>query len=63
MKVGLIGTGAIANKHAQAYKNIGYQIVAVSNRPRLAAARLLKNGGARFIRIGPTSASIRTSIL
>ena len=32
MKVGLIGTGAIANKHAQAYKNIGYKIVAVSNK-------------------------------
>jgi UDP-N-acetyl-2-amino-2-deoxyglucuronate dehydrogenase len=32
MKVGLIGTGAIANKHAQAYKNIGYEIVAVSNK-------------------------------
>ncbi|WP_031499540.1 Gfo/Idh/MocA family protein [Bryobacter aggregatus] len=32
MKVGLIGTGAIAHKHAQAYKNIGYEIVAVSNK-------------------------------
>ncbi len=32
MKVGLIGTGAIAHKHAQAYKNIGFEIVAVSNK-------------------------------
>jgi UDP-N-acetyl-2-amino-2-deoxyglucuronate dehydrogenase len=32
MKVGLIGTGAIAHKHAQAYKNIGWEIVAVSNK-------------------------------
>jgi UDP-N-acetyl-2-amino-2-deoxyglucuronate dehydrogenase len=26
MKVGLIGTGAISHKHAQVYKNIGYQV-------------------------------------
>ncbi len=30
MRVGIIGTGAIAHKHAQAYKNIGYQVVACS---------------------------------
>ncbi|HTS77474.1 MAG TPA: Gfo/Idh/MocA family oxidoreductase [Bryobacteraceae bacterium] len=28
MRVGIIGTGAIAHKHALAYRNIGYQIVA-----------------------------------
>ncbi len=32
MKVGILGTGAIANKHAQAYRNIGFQIVACSNK-------------------------------
>lgn len=32
MKVGLIGTGAIAGKHAQAYKNIGYQLTACTDR-------------------------------
>ncbi len=32
MRVGLIGTGAIAEKHAQAYRNIGYEIVVCSNR-------------------------------
>ena len=26
MNVGIIGTGAIAWKHAQAYKNIGYRV-------------------------------------
>ena len=31
MKVGIIGTGAIAWKHAQAYKNIGYEITACTN--------------------------------
>ena len=28
MRVGMIGTGAISHKHAQAYRNIGYQIAA-----------------------------------
>jgi predicted dehydrogenase len=32
MRVGILGTGAIANKHAQAYKNIGYEVVACSNK-------------------------------
>jgi UDP-N-acetyl-2-amino-2-deoxyglucuronate dehydrogenase len=28
MRVGIIGTGAIAHKHAEAYRNIGYRLVA-----------------------------------
>ena len=32
MRVGVIGTGAIAWKHAQAYKNIGYAITAATDR-------------------------------
>jgi UDP-N-acetyl-2-amino-2-deoxyglucuronate dehydrogenase len=28
VRVGIIGTGAIAHKHAQAYRNIGYQVIA-----------------------------------
>jgi predicted dehydrogenase len=32
MRVGILGTGAIANKHAQAYKNIGFELVACSNK-------------------------------
>lgn len=31
MRVGIIGTGAISHKHAQAYKNIGFEIVAASS--------------------------------
>ena len=31
MRVGIIGTGAIANMHAQAYKNIGYQVTACTD--------------------------------
>jgi len=32
MKVGILGTGAIANKHAQAYRNVGFEILACSNK-------------------------------
>ena len=31
MNVGIIGTGAIARKHAQAYRNIGYRVTACTN--------------------------------
>ncbi len=31
MRVGIIGTGAIANMHAQAYRNIGYQVTACTD--------------------------------
>jgi len=48
MKVGLIGTGAIANKHAQAYKNIGYQIVAVSNKTEERGRAFAETWGATF---------------
>jgi predicted dehydrogenase len=32
MKIGIVGTGAIAGKHAQAYKNIGYELTACTDR-------------------------------
>lgn len=32
MRVGLIGTGAIANMHARAYRNLGFELVACSNK-------------------------------
>jgi UDP-N-acetyl-2-amino-2-deoxyglucuronate dehydrogenase len=32
VKIGILGTGAIANKHAQAYENIGFEVVACSNK-------------------------------
>ncbi|MBY0503226.1 MAG: Gfo/Idh/MocA family oxidoreductase [Bryobacteraceae bacterium] len=31
LRIGLVGTGAIAHKHAQAYANIGYRVVACYN--------------------------------
>lgn len=32
MRVGIVGTGAIASKHAAAYRNIDFELVAVTNR-------------------------------
>ena len=32
MRVGILGTGAVAQKHAMAYRNIGFPIVACANR-------------------------------
>ncbi len=32
MRVGIVGTGAIAQKHAQAYRNIGYSVAACTDR-------------------------------
>lgn len=34
LRVGLVGTGAIAHKHAESYREIGYELVACSNRGR-----------------------------
>lgn len=31
MRVGIVGTGAIANKHAEAYRNIGYRVAACTD--------------------------------
>src|SRR5579884_3568945 len=48
MRVGLIGTGAIANKHAQAYRNIGYRIVACTNRDQQKGRRFADQHGCEF---------------
>lgn len=49
MRVGLIGTGAIAEKHAQAYKNIGFELVACTNRNAEAGQRFAARHGAEFV--------------
>lgn len=47
MRAGIIGTGAISHKHAQAYKNIGFEIGAVYDiDPRRAAEFAAAYGGA-----------------
>ena len=49
MRVGLLGTGAIANKHAQAYQNIGFQLVACSNKTESRGRDFAARWGAEFI--------------
>jgi UDP-N-acetyl-2-amino-2-deoxyglucuronate dehydrogenase len=49
MRVGILGTGAIANKHAQAYRNIGYDIVACSNKGAIRGQEFATRWGTNFI--------------
>jgi UDP-N-acetyl-2-amino-2-deoxyglucuronate dehydrogenase len=48
MRVGIIGTGAIANVHARAYKNIGYTIRACTNVTQETGRRFAAAHGADF---------------
>jgi UDP-N-acetyl-2-amino-2-deoxyglucuronate dehydrogenase len=49
MRVGLLGTGAIANKHAQAYRNIGFELVACSNKTESRGREFATRWGAEFV--------------
>ena len=49
MQVGIIGTGAIAGKHAQAYKNIGYRVAACTDRTPEKGRKFAETSGAQFI--------------
>jgi predicted dehydrogenase len=49
VKIGILGTGAIANKHAQAYANIGFEIVACSNRTEARGREFANRWGAEFV--------------
>lgn len=49
MNVGLIGTGAIAHKHGDSYKEIGYRIVAVSNRGEQKGRDFASQYGSEFV--------------
>jgi UDP-N-acetyl-2-amino-2-deoxyglucuronate dehydrogenase len=49
MRVGLIGTGAIANLHARAYMNIGYSIRACTNVTQEKGRKFAAAHGAEFI--------------
>ena len=49
MKLGLIGTGAIAHKHGDSYKEINYEIVAVSNRSEPKGREFADKYGAEFV--------------
>lgn len=49
MRVGVIGTGAIAAMHARAYKNIGYTIRACTNVTQETGRRFAAAHGAEFV--------------
>lgn len=49
MNVGIIGTGAIAWKHAQAYDNIGYRVVACTNKTAERGKKFSESTGAVLV--------------
>jgi predicted dehydrogenase len=49
MRVGIIGTGAIANMHAQAYKNIGYEVTACTDVYAPAGEKYAARWGCEFV--------------
>ena len=49
MRVGIVGTGAIAGKHAQAYKNIGYRVAVVTNSTPAKGLKFAEANGAEFV--------------
>jgi len=49
MRVGIIGTGAMAGMHARAYKNIGYTIRACTNVTQDKGRRFADEHGAEFV--------------
>jgi UDP-N-acetyl-2-amino-2-deoxyglucuronate dehydrogenase len=49
MRVGMIGTGAIAGKHAQAYKNIGYRVAVCTDLNAERGREFAKIYGAEFV--------------
>ena len=49
MRVGLVGTGAIAHKHAESYEAIGYELAACSNRGREKGEAFARQYGCGFV--------------
>jgi predicted dehydrogenase len=49
MRVGLIGTGAISNKHAQAYENIGYEVTVCTDIHEPAGRAFAERWGCEFV--------------
>lgn len=49
MRVAILGTSAIAHKHAQAYRNIGYDLVACANRDAAKGRAFAAQWNTRFI--------------
>ncbi len=49
MKVGIIGTGAIAHKHAQAYRNIGFELTVCTDASEKYGRIFAEQWGAEFV--------------
>jgi len=49
MRVGIVGTGAVARKHARAYLNIGYRVAVCSNFHEESGRRFAAEFGAQFV--------------
>ncbi len=49
MRVGIIGTGAIANKHALAYRNLGFRITACTNKSAERGQQFAQANRAQFV--------------
>ncbi len=49
MQIGIIGTGAISHKHAQAYRNIGYELIACTNTNPAKGRAFAEATGAEFV--------------
>ncbi len=50
MRVGLIGTGAISYKHAQAYKNIGWEVTVCNDISEKAGEKFCAQFGCEFVK-------------
>ncbi len=50
MRVGIIGTGAISHKHAQAYKNIGYEVTVCTDISEPNGRKFADQYGCEFVR-------------
>jgi UDP-N-acetyl-2-amino-2-deoxyglucuronate dehydrogenase len=50
LRVGIIGTGAISYKHAQAYKNIGYEVTVCTDISEANGTRFAAETGAEFVK-------------
>ncbi len=49
MRVGLVGTGAISHKHAECYREIGFELVACSNRGRAKGEAFAEQWDCEFV--------------
>jgi UDP-N-acetyl-2-amino-2-deoxyglucuronate dehydrogenase len=50
LRVGMIGTGAISNLHARAYRNIGYRITVCTDIFEEGGRRFAEANGAQFVK-------------